>query len=60
MAFDSEEDFQAILDTEEFDEAMEDSGTFVARTDSYVVDQIPVVRRERGSGLTMSATEGAP
>ena len=33
MAFDSADDFQAILDTEEFKEAMADSETFVERTD---------------------------
>ena len=43
MAFDSAEDFQAILDTEDFKEAMADSETFVERTDSYVVGHIPVV-----------------
>ena len=43
MAFDSADDFQAILDTEDFKEAMADSETFVARTDSYVVGHIPVV-----------------
>jgi uncharacterized protein (TIGR02118 family) len=43
MAFDSAHDFQAILDTEEFKEAMADSETFVSRTDSYVVGHIPVV-----------------
>jgi uncharacterized protein (TIGR02118 family) len=43
MAFDSEEDFQAILETEEFKEAMADSETLVGRTDSYTVGHIPVV-----------------
>ena len=43
MAFDSAEDFEAILDTDEFKEAMADSETFVARTESYIVDHIPVV-----------------
>ena len=43
MAFDSADDFQAILDTEDFKEAMADSETFVARTDSYVVGHLPVV-----------------
>jgi uncharacterized protein (TIGR02118 family) len=46
MAFDSEEDFQAVLGTPEFQEAMEDSATFVARASSYLVDQIPVVTSE--------------
>jgi uncharacterized protein (TIGR02118 family) len=39
MAFDSEEDFQAVLSSPEFGEAM-------ARASSYVVDQIPVVASE--------------
>jgi uncharacterized protein (TIGR02118 family) len=43
MAFDSAEDFQAILDTDVFKEAMADSQTFVAQTESHVVDHIPVV-----------------
>lgn len=43
MAFDSAEDFQAILDTDIFKEAMADSETFVARTETYVFDRIPVV-----------------
>jgi uncharacterized protein (TIGR02118 family) len=43
MAFDSLEAFQAALGTDEFKEAMADSETFVGRTDSYVVDHIPVV-----------------
>ena len=43
MAFDSSDDFQAILDTEDFKEAMADSETFVERTDSYVVGHLPVV-----------------
>ena len=43
MAFDSAEDFQAILGTDVFKDAMADSETFVARTESYVVDHIPVV-----------------
>jgi uncharacterized protein (TIGR02118 family) len=43
MAFDSLEDFQAILDTDVFKEAMADSQTFVAQTESYVVGHIPVV-----------------
>jgi uncharacterized protein (TIGR02118 family) len=46
MAFDSEEDFQAVLSSPEFGEAMEDSAKFVARASSYVVDQIPVVASE--------------
>jgi len=43
MAFDSADDFQAILDTEDFKEAMADSESFVERTDSYVVGHLPVV-----------------
>jgi uncharacterized protein (TIGR02118 family) len=43
MAFDSADDFQAILDTDVFKEAMADSQTFVAQTESHVVDHIPVV-----------------
>ena len=43
MAFDSEEDFQAVLGSPEFQEAMEDSAKFVARASSYVVGHIPVV-----------------
>jgi uncharacterized protein (TIGR02118 family) len=43
MAFDSAENFQAILDTDVFKEAMADSETFVAQTESHVVDHIPVV-----------------
>ena len=46
MAFDSEEDFQAVLSSPEFAEAMEDSGKFVGRASSYVVDHIPVVSSE--------------
>jgi uncharacterized protein (TIGR02118 family) len=46
MAFDSEEDFQAVLSSPEFGEAMEDSAKFVARASSYVVDQIPIVASE--------------
>jgi uncharacterized protein (TIGR02118 family) len=46
MAFDSEEDFEAVLSSPEFGEAMEDSAKFVARASSYVVDQIPVVTGE--------------
>jgi uncharacterized protein (TIGR02118 family) len=46
MAFDSLEDFEAILETDEFKEAMADSETFVARTDSYTVGHIPVVGAE--------------
>jgi uncharacterized protein (TIGR02118 family) len=46
MAFDSEEDFQAVLSSPEFGEAMEDSAKFVARASSYVVDQIQVVASE--------------
>jgi uncharacterized protein (TIGR02118 family) len=46
MAFDSEENFQAVLSSPAFAEAMEDSGKFVGRASSYVVDQIPVVASE--------------
>jgi uncharacterized protein (TIGR02118 family) len=46
MVFDSEGDFQAVLSSPEFQEAMEDSGKFVSRASSYVVDQIPVVASE--------------
>lgn len=47
MAFDSAADFESILATDVFKEAMADSETFVARTDSYVVDHIPVVDADR-------------
>lgn len=43
MAFDSAEDFQAVLETDVFKEAMADSETFVARTETHLVDRIPVV-----------------
>ena len=43
MAFDTAEDFQTILDTDIFKEAIADSETFVARTETHVVERIPVV-----------------
>ena len=46
MAFDSEADFQAVLGSPEFQEAMEDSPKFVDRASSYVVGSIPVVASE--------------
>jgi uncharacterized protein (TIGR02118 family) len=52
MAFDSAEDFEAILGTDEFKEAMADSETFVGRTDSYVVGHIPVVGAESAHQAT--------
>jgi hypothetical protein len=52
MAFDSAEDFEAILGTAEFKEAMADSETFVARTDSYVVGHIPVAGTESAPQAT--------
>jgi hypothetical protein len=61
MAFDSEEDFQAVLSSPEFGEAMEDSARFVARASSYVVDQIPVVASEGvGSDERRSRGQGHP
>jgi hypothetical protein len=46
MAFDSEQDFQGVLSSPEFGEAMEDSAKFVSRASSYVVDQIPIIASE--------------
>ena len=43
MTFDSAADFEAILDTETFKEAMADSEKLVGRTESYTVDHIAVV-----------------
>jgi uncharacterized protein (TIGR02118 family) len=50
MAFDSPEDFDAVLSSDVFKEAMADSETFVARADSYVVDHIPVVGTAADAG----------
>jgi EthD domain-containing protein len=43
MTFDSEEDFQAVLASPEFAEAVADNEQFVDRFDTYVVGHIPVV-----------------
>lgn len=44
MAFDSEQDFQAVLASPEFAEAVADNENFVDRFDTYIVGHIPVVR----------------
>ena len=43
MTFDSAEDFQAVLASPEFAEAVADNGHFVDHFDTYVVGHIPVV-----------------
>jgi uncharacterized protein (TIGR02118 family) len=43
MVFDSAEDFEATLASDEFKEAMADSAEFVGGAESYTIDHIPVV-----------------